>query len=341
MIVRKIVLICFGLWLCLMAGRAETFQLNDGRSVSGEPLWSTATDTELTIRVGDGEYQKITWTSFSQDDLKKFQSNPKLASFVEPFIEIPQSEKIRRTEVDIKPVPRLDLPPHRSLFGAMFSTGLGTVVLLLLYVANLYAAYEIAVFRARPRVMVCGLSALLPVVGPIVFLSMPTLIEHTGEEEDAGSAAPAAAPGNAAAQAAAAAQSKASAIPDSDPLAPDPTKSPKARTSGLHLAHADPAAAAAAAALPPTQTFQRGAFTFNRRFFETKFPGFFGVIRRDAEKDMVLVIKSVRGEYVGTRISRITGADFHLEVHKGNASEEVLIPFTEIKEIKLQHKDAP
>jgi hypothetical protein len=109
----------------------------------------------------------------------------------------------------------------------------------------------------------------------------------------------------------------------------------------LHIAHASPAESkSATSALPQTQTFQRGAFTFNRRFFETKFPGFFGVVRRDAEKDMVLVVKAARGEYTGTRISRITGNDLHLEVHKGGASEEVLIPFTEIKEIKLKHKDA-
>ena len=52
-------------------------------------------------------------------------------------------------------------------------------------------------------------------------------------------------------------------------------------------------------------TYQRGQFTFNRRFFETKFPGFFGVVRRDSEKDLVLVVKSARGLYVGQRIARI------------------------------------
>jgi len=108
---------------------------------------------------------------------------------------------------------------------------------------------------------------------------------------------------------------------------------------GLHIAHAE-AHAAPAADLPQTQVFQRGAFTFNRRFFETKFPGFFGVVRREAEKDLLLVIKAARGEYTGTRITRIAGNDLHLEIHKGAASEEVLIPFTEIKEVQLKHKDA-
>jgi hypothetical protein len=94
------------------------------------------------------------------------------------------------------------------------------------------------------------------------------------------------------------------------------------------------------AALPPTTTFQRGQFTFNRRFIETKFPGFFGVIRRDADRDMVLVIKSSRGEYIGQRISRIAANDLHLQVQRGHASEEIMIPFVEIQEIRLKHKDA-
>jgi hypothetical protein len=110
-------------------------------------------------------------------------------------------------------------------------------------------------------------------------------------------------------------------------------------SGGLKLAHTE-AEQPHTAALTPTTTFQRGQFTFNRRFFETKFPGFFGVVRRDADKDMVIVIKAARGEYIGQRISRIAANDLHLQVQKGNASEEVMIPFTEIQQIQLKHKDA-
>ena len=80
---------------------------------------------------------------------------------------------------------------------------------------------------------------------------------------------------------------------------------------------------------------------FNRRFFETKFSGFFGMVRRDAEKDMIIVIKSARGEYAAERISRITANDLHAQVRKGQATEEVTIPFTEIQEVRLKHKDSP
>jgi hypothetical protein len=234
--------------------------------------------------------------------------------------------------VEIKPVPRLERPVAHSLFGAMFSTGLGTVMMLLLYAANIYAGYEVSIFRARPAALVCGVSAVLPVIGPIIFLSMPTLMTRA-EDQVAGAEPAAAAPG------AAAPPDSSPLAPDSSPLAPDPAHA-AAKPAGLHIAHTE-AAPAASSSMPETQTFQRGAFTFNRRFFETKFPGFFGVVRREADKDMVLFIKSARGNYHGQRISRITGNDLHLEVHKGHASEEVLIPFTEVKEVQLKHKDAP
>jgi hypothetical protein len=56
---------------------------------------------------------------------------------------------------------------------------------------------------------------------------------------------------------------------------------------------------------------------------------------------MVVVFKTHRGQYTGQRITRIAANDLHLEVHHGGASEEIMIPFTEIKEIILKHKDAP
>ena len=110
--------------------------------------------------------------------------------------------------------------------------------------------------------------------------------------------------------------------------------------TGLKLAKSETSQMPGKAALPETVTYQRGQFTFNRRFFETKFPGFFGVVRRDADRDMLLVIKTTRGEYDGRRISRIAANDLHLEIQNGSATEEVLIPFQEIQQIRHKHKDA-
>src|SRR5258708_4336073 len=174
--VHKSCLIVAVLVCALAAGTAcaDTFKLTTGLTVEGEILPASANDAGVQIRVEEGKYERVPWASFSQEDLKRLAQTKKLAALVEPFIQISQEEKIKKTEVNIKPPPRLDLPPARSLPGALFSSGLGLLVVLLLYAANIYAAYEISIFRAQPAALVCGLSAVLPFAGPIIFLSMPT-----------------------------------------------------------------------------------------------------------------------------------------------------------------------
>jgi hypothetical protein len=220
------------------------------------------------------------------------------------------------------------------LLGALSSSTLGILVLLILYGATVYAGYEVALFRAQPPGLVCGISAipLLGILAPIIFLSMRTRVAKTAAEarEAAAAAADAAAP----------------------PISPSGANSPSAanaeevnpmqgaapHSASLKLAPTD--AGHDKSSIPETVTYQRGQFTFNRRFIETKFPGFFGVVRRDSDRDMLLLIKTARGEYAGQRISRIAANDLHLEIQRGAATEEVLIPFQEIQQIRLKHKDA-
>jgi hypothetical protein len=315
-----------GGWLA-GAAYAETFKLANGETITGEVL--SGNEAGVQIKVGDGKYERVPWANLSQEDLKKFVKVPKLQPLVEPFIEVTQADKLKKTEVNIKQPARLERPAAQSLLGALFSSGPGVLVLLLLYAANIYAGYEVSIFRARPTLLVCGVSAVLPLAGPIIFLSLPTLIEPAAETWEP-------------APEAAAATAGAEAV---NPMAAEGAEHP----TGLRLAGTGPADAVKlghfeggeedAGPQPPT-VYQRGQYTFNRRFIETKFAGFFGVIRRDADRDMVLVIKSARGEYTGQRISRIAANDLHLMVQRGHASEEVMIPFGEIKEIVLKHKSA-
>jgi hypothetical protein len=196
--------------------------------------------------------------------------------------------------------------------------------LLLVYAANIYAGYEIAIFRARPIGLVTGIAAVLPIAGPIIFLSMPTLVEGGATQEDMqmetgappGATAAPGVPGHAAPTAAAGG----SATPET--------------TESVHLA------ASAASAIPETQVFQRGQFTFNRRFFETKFSGFFGMTRHGANKDLMLIIKTARTQHVAERISRIAANEAFFEVGAGAGRQEIMIPFGEIQEVQLKHKDA-
>jgi hypothetical protein len=104
---------------------------------------------------------------------------------------------------------------------------------------------------------------------------------------------------------------------------------------GLTLAAAPKGEGAPGA--PETHVYNRGEYTFNRRFFETKFPGFFRVVPSEAEKDLVIAIKAIRGEYVGKRISRIASNEMHIQALSG---AEVMVPFAEITQVQIRHKDA-
>ncbi len=336
--------------------RADTFQLNDGSTVTGDII--SANDNGLRLKLPDGSYSDVvSWTKFSQDDLKKLKKDPKMEPFVSPFIEETEEQRLQKTEVTVIQPHRLKHPAATGLFGAMLSSTVGLFVIMLLYGAGIYAAYEVALFRRRPPGLVCGLAAV-PVLGflsPVLFLALPTLAGEDLEEDYEPEPAMAPPPPSFAVpgmppSAPSPARPGTASIPSARPPAaggpkpasasiPLPESSPE-ETSSLKFPTTQPAAAQKPQ-LPPPQIFQRGAFMFNRRFFETKFPGFFGVTRREADKDMLLIIKSARGEYSADRISRISANDFYIQVRKGPATEEVMIPFTEVQEVRLKHKDSP
>lgn len=306
--------------LAISSAAAATYKLSNGQEVTGELLPTSANETGVQVKVGEGQYERVLWGNMSQEDLRTLAQNSKLQPLVEPFIEITQEERLKQTEVKIKPPPRLAREDPRSVIPAMFKSGVGIFVLFLVYAATIYAGYEVAIFRARPPALVAGLSAIpfLGMLAPILFLSMPTRLKA-----DETSAVEAPTDGVAG-----------EATPDAvNPMQAEGAAHPTA----LHIAHEEKKESAK---IPQSIVYQRGQYTFNRRFIETKFVNFFGVVRRDVDKDMVLVIKSARGTYTGHRISRIAANDLHLEVHRGAASEEILIPFVEIQEVRVQHKDA-
>jgi len=312
--VRKIPGIIFGFWLggLLLAAGADTYQLTDGSSVSGDPV--KYDDTGVLIRTPQDVYTNLTWTMFSQDGLKQLAQNPKIKPFVTPFI-IPPPPPRPKEEIKVQEASRLELPPQAPLLGSLFSSSVGLVVLFLIYGANLFAAMEIAVFRSRPIGLVMGVAAVLPVLGPIIFLSLPTQAGPVPEPVTE-------------------AETPTMAVPN---VAPKPTLVQP--PGGIHIASSSwqPGTTTEKAA---TQVFQRGQFMFNRRFFETKFPNFFSLVRREADKDMVLLVKTPRGHYEVSRITRIAANDLHFEVMQGAARQEAMVPFGEIQEIQLKHKDA-
>lgn len=322
--VHKIHLICFRMLVCgLLVGslQALTIQLNNGQTATGEPV--SPSEKGVLFRQDDGSYSdRVTWDKFSQDDLKKLAAaNPKIAAYAAPFIEPPAAPVVEDSKAVAKekaPIvikndySRLDRPAAQSLFKSLFSTGVTVFALLLIYAANIFAGYEVAIFRAQSPGLVCGISAALPFLGPIIFLCMPTQVEDKTEivQEP---------------------MHEKEAYHVGEP----PAESADETHGGVASLQAQEAAA-----LPPTQNFARGQFTFNRRFFETKFPGFFSMIRREADRDMELHFTTARGLFNAHRITRITADEIHLQIQDGHASHETVVPFAEIQAVVLKHKDA-
>lgn len=316
---RKIHLLCIGVLLCgLLAGgaRAGTFQLGNGQTVSGEPV--SPNEKGVLLRQDDGSYSdRVAWDKFSEADLKLLAAaNPKVTPFIAALIEPPPTIEEKKAAEKVAIVikndySRLDRPAPQSLFKSLFGSSVTLLALLLIYAANIYAGYEVSIFRARSPGLICGVSAALPFLGPLIFLCLPTQVEDKSElvQEPV---------------------HEKEAYHVGEP----PPEETRAGALSLH------AQEAAAAALPATQTFARGQFTFNRRFFETQFPGFFTIVRRDADRDMELVLISARGTYTAQRITRVSANELHLQVQAGPASHEVMIPFLEIQEVTLKHKDA-
>ena len=308
--VRKFHSFCLGVFLCgLLAGiaRAETFQLLNGQTITGEPV--SFAEKGVLIKLEDGSYSERTpWDKFSQDDLKKLAQNPKAAALVEAYIEPTEEEKAaKKAPLVIKSdYPKLEHPPKQPLFTALMSSGIGVLALFLIYAGNVYAGYEISIFRARSAALVCGVSAVLPFLGPILFLCMPTAVE------------------------------------DKTDIVQEPVHEKETYYVGEPpVEGAEAAPVDTTPHLPPTKHFARGKYTFNRRFFETNFPGFFTVVRRESDRDFVLLFKAARGEYSVHRVTRINANEMYVQVlHKGNPGEEVMVPFIEVKEVILKHKDA-
>src|SRR4030095_4385547 len=154
--------------------------------------------------------------------------------------------------------------------------------------------------------LVCGIAAVAPVLGPVVFLCLPPRLPKSHDEIAAAAMAPHLSEEEQHALEQAQAQGAAAAPIEGTPITGVPDKKQTQVTF-----------------------YQRGQTTFNRRFFETKFAGFLRMIPGEAERNKVIYVKSARGEHVGSRISRIQPNEICLQVMKGGAAADVLIPFSE------------
>ena len=289
----------------LLAQTTVTLKLEDGGTVVGRVISFKDQYVQLATDSGGGAavYTNVSWARLSQASLQQLAANRSAAPYASIFLDPPAEEKstVTAKKITIKDPPRLDRPKG----GSLFASPVMLMVLLLVYAANVYAGYEIAIFRQWPPALVAGLAAVLPFAAPIIFLSLPTR-QHRAEEAPVEHAP--------------------------IPLEEAPVATVEAAASVVEEQKGP--------ALPAAVVYARGQFTFNRRFFETKFAGFLKMVPGEAERDRVIHIKSARGEFIGQRLSKIEPNELFLQIRKGTATEDVMIPFTEVFEVTIKHKDA-
>jgi len=319
-------------WVCSLSlaggAWAGDYKLTQGTVITGEVAGFNEMGVVFRLDTG-GFSERTPWSRFTQDSLKELVRDDRLKEFVEPFIEIPPEAKPKPRPIVLKEVPRVERPIERTTFFSSFTTPMGLALLGILYFANLFAAYEVAHYRNRPVGVVCGVSAVLPLVGPLLFLASPSLELPPSEDEAArgldqldATAAPA--------PAVPARGTTSRAVPVGTPKAPAPG-------AGLRVAAQGKAADSSKAG---PKVFNRGDYTFNRRFIETQFSGFFRIVPTEAEKDLVLVVRTPKQQYIGKRISRISGHELFLQLVQGGGTQEVNVGFGEIAQIIVRHKDA-
>jgi hypothetical protein len=275
-----------------------------------------------------------------------------------PEVVVPKREWKQPKAVPNKPA----LPEKPGMIAGMFSTGVGWFCLVVVYAGIIYAGFEVAAYRRRPKQLVMGLSAIpgLGFFAPIAFLCMPAV--RTVEETKP----------NAVAQAAALAAEAAKKEAEK-PAAPAPGKKKpglalgKKAEDGGHahaapagpkpVSTAKPAAAAAAAPVavaspvkapaPPANAvlepvvYRRGETNINKRFIETKFAGFFKAVLGPAEKEMWLVwVTATGGEFWSKRIVSITQTDIVVNCpQEGGGTLDETLQIASVQEIHLRPQE--
>ncbi len=298
--------LCLGLLVSASAAEVN-LSLTDGAAFQGELI--KFDDNGVQVRMGES-FTNLQWGALSQESLKQLAQNPMqnirkqtMAALVEPFIEPEVSRRPARPEITVSGVTdRLELPSNPSILGGLLASSVGKFIFFILFLANLYAAYEISIVKARPAAQVIGVAAVLPIIGPVIFLFLPMLAPPVTEAAEAH-----AAPGG---TQAAAAQAQA-ANPEIQ-IAEASWKQPEEKKI-------------------EAQVYARGKFTFNKRFIETKFAGFVGPEPKGEAVKFWMEVKSSNAHFGARNIAQIGAAEAIFETDNG----PVTVPFADILELKL------
>lgn len=308
-------------WAVITFAATETYKLEDGSTLTGEVTASTYNKDGVMVKMDDGKFsRRVPWKQISKETANHlYQTSKQAKPFIpQHLIEIPVEERklvkreARKINISL-PEDRLERPVVKSKMGALFGTPVILILAFLVYASNIYAGYELAVYKNRPVALICGLAAVLPILGNVIFYAIPAAPVKSQDDYEADAAAKAAAP------------------------APE---------IALHSSSGKPEETPAeeqaiVSAYPPPTIYKRGQFIFNRRFFESKFNVFFKSTLDEADRDNVVIIRTSRGEFVGQRFARLAPNDITFVTGLGGSHQEVTIQFQEVSEIIIKHKDAP
>jgi len=305
--------------------------LTNGDILNGEVADVDQNGIVVRVKIG-GFARRANWMQLTQESLKKIkrlgETDPKrygvrikgqwvgADQFAEPFIEPDESEMERNLPPGpVRGLVEPEVPSSVQVTSKMaaYGSGGGIGLLVAIAIGSMVAGLGVAAFRESNALLAAGVSLVLPVVGPILILVKPK-VEYEDDEEDEYEYEEAEAP-----EGATMTDTGGGAVAG---MLPEAKK--------MSFAQAGPKQSG----LKP-QTWTRGDTRFDRSFFQNNFPNYFKVVLGAAERDMVLAIKTGKREYVGQRITRISGTDIHMELLNG---KEQKISFSEIGTVDLRAK---
>lgn len=298
--------------------KAEVFTLENGNTFEG--TMAALDEDGFVVALKIGEFSKRTELVYlSQETLRTLAEDPKYSQFVTPFIDLPE-EDMKPPEIIVRQPERLTLTEEPGSFLSSFSTPIGILFIIACYFGNLLAAFEVAAYRGRPAALVCGLSVILPIVTPIIFISLPAAegsYADQGEEDQF-------------------VEENVEATPSTPPPPPS-AGAPGVPAMGQSKLGLKKSAGPAEAAGSAAKVYTKSDTDFNRHFFETTFSEFFRVVPSPAIKDMVLEFRGTKKEYIAKRVTRISSNELHVQLLDGK--NEMSISFGEIVQVKLRHKN--
>ncbi|MAE30376.1 MAG: hypothetical protein CMO43_02065 [Verrucomicrobiales bacterium] len=314
------------------AGSANARQLAEGEIslTNGDVIEGTVADVDqngIVVRRDIGGFaRRANWMELTQESLKKIknlgETDPNrykgAAAFAEPFIEPDESQMERNLPPGpvrglVEPEVPSSVPVASKM--AAYGSGGGIGLLVAIAIGSMVAGLGVAAFRESNALLAAGVSLILPIVGPILFLVKPKVeYEDDYDEDEEYEYEEAEAP-----EGATMTDTGGGAVVG---MVPEANKMSFAQTGPKK------------SGLKP-QTWTRGDTRFDRSFFQNNFPNYFKVVLGAAERDMALAVKTGKREYVGQRIKRISGTDIHMELLNG---KEQKITFSEIGAVDLRAK---